>query len=172
MEVSGTAEVKQLALTVEVMGEDEPNTLFDEVREEVNTRKISKAPGFIYIETELWQAYAENGIKAVCQLCSVIWQGCKCPTEWCKSVLIPLHKKRVARLGSDYNKKTVSISHGSKAMLQIQSNLIKVYLHRQIPTEQVGFMPGRATKKQIINVGKIFEKCIELSIVVVIRCVS
>ena len=61
-----------------------------------------KAPGCDGIEVKLWQALGGCGIKAVRQLCSVIWKSRKWLTEWCKSVLIPLHKKGHARLCSNY----------------------------------------------------------------------
>ena len=53
-------------------GEDEPNILFDEIKEVVNAMKKFKAPGCNSIEAELWQALGGSGIKAVKQLCTVI----------------------------------------------------------------------------------------------------
>ena len=52
---------------VQVTGEDEPNILLDEVREMVNSMKKHKTPA------KVLQALGENGIKAVWQLCSMIW---------------------------------------------------------------------------------------------------
>ena len=97
----------------------------DEVREMVNVTKKCKAPGCDGIEAELWQALDENGTKEVWQFCSVIWQCRKCPTEWRKSVLIPLHKK-----GASNYQTIAPIPHSSKVMLQILNNRIKVYLRR------------------------------------------
>ena len=53
---SGTPEINQLIFTVEVISEDEPSILCDEVSELVNVMKKHKAPASDDIEVELRQA--------------------------------------------------------------------------------------------------------------------
>ena len=81
-------------------------------------------------------------------------------------MLIPLHKKQDARLRSNYRTIAV-IPHSSEVVLQIINNRIMVYLHRQIPTEQARFMPGKGTWEQIMNVWQIIKKSMEFNIPVV-----
>ncbi len=149
--------------TIEVTGEDEPEILLDEVREAVKALRKRKAPGCDGIEAEVWQALGEKGTRIMWRLCRSIWKRKKWPAQWCRSVLIPLHKKGDARLCSNY--RTIAlIPHASKVMLRIINNRLKAYLHRQIPPEQAGFMPGRGTREQIMNVRQIIEKCREFNI--------
>ena len=65
-------------------------------------------------------------------------------TEWCKSVLIPLHKKVYTELRTNYRIIPL-ISHSTKGMLQTLNNRIKMYLHWQIPLKRARFVPGRGT---------------------------
>ena len=57
---------------VEVIGEDEPNILLEEVKEAMNAMKKRKVPDCDGNETELWPALKENGLKTVWSLYSVI----------------------------------------------------------------------------------------------------
>ena len=124
--------------TIEVTGEDESDILLDEVREAVKVLRKCKAPGCDDIG-EVWQALGEKGVWIMWRLCK------KLSTQWCKSVLIPLRKKGDARLCSNY--RTIAlIQHASKVMLRILNNRLKAYVHRQIPSEQAGFMLGRGTE--------------------------
>ena len=62
---------------VKVTGEDVPNIPFHNVGKVVIVLKKHKAPGCDGTEAELCQCLVENGIKAIWQLCSMIWQNCK-----------------------------------------------------------------------------------------------
>ena len=52
---SRTPEINQPVSTFEVIDDDEPSIILDEVREVVNGMKKCKAPGCDSIEAELWQ---------------------------------------------------------------------------------------------------------------------
>lgn len=99
--------------------------------------------------------------------CNAIWRRRKWPKEWCKSVLIPLHKKGDARNCANY--RTIAlIPHASKVMLKVLNSRLKAFLERQIPPEQAGFVPGRGTREQILNVRQIVEKSREFNVPVVL----
>ena len=53
-------------------------------------------------------------------------------------------------------------------MLGILNNRLKAYLHRQIPSEEAGFLPGRSTREQILNAQQIIKKCREFNIPAVV----
>ena len=109
------------------------------------------------------QALGENGVHIIWHLCKSILKRQKRPTQWCKPVLIPLHKKGDARLCSNCRIIAI-ILHASKVILRILNNRLKAYLPSQIPSEQAGFMPRRGTREQILNVQQIIEKCREFNI--------
>ncbi|CAK1602554.1 unnamed protein product [Parnassius mnemosyne] len=71
--------------------------------------------------------------------------------------VIPLHKKGSTRIcGND--RTVVLISHASKIILYILNSTLQSYLQWQIPSEQAGFVKGRGTREQIVNVRQIIEK--------------
>ena len=70
-----------------------------------------------------------------------------------------------ARLCCNYGTNAL-ISHSTEVKLQILHNRIKAYIHMQISPEQTGFMPERGTRRQIMNVWQIIEKCSEFNITV------
>ncbi|KAA5653529.1 hypothetical protein F3G64_36185, partial [Pseudomonas aeruginosa] len=77
-------------------------------------------------------------------------------------MLIPLHKKGSTRTYSNY--RTVAlISHASKVMLYVINGRLQSYIQWQIPSEQAGFVKGRGTREQIVNVRQIIEKSREFN---------
>jgi len=49
-------------------------------------------------------------------------------------------------------------------MLYVIQERLKPYLLPQIFQEQAGFMPGRGTRDQLLNIRQIIEKCYEYNI--------
>ena len=58
------------------------------------------------------------------------------------------------------------IPHNSKVLLHIINNSLMTFLCRKISLEQVGFMSGRGTSEQILNVRQIIEKLREFNTLV------
>ena len=62
------------------------------------------------------------------------------------------------------NYKTIAlISHASKVLLHVINRRLHYYLTRQIPEEQAGFVKGKGTREQILNVRQIVEKSREFN---------
>lgn len=97
------------------------------------------------------------------ELCTAIWNTGTWPTDWRESIFIPLHKKGSPTNCNNY--RTVAlISHASKVLLHIIHERLKPILHPQIAEEQRGFMPGKGTREQILNVRQIIEKARKFNI--------
>lgn len=80
---------------------------------------------------------------------------------WCRAVFLPLPKK--GNLKECSNHRTISlIVHASKVLLRIIINRIKVKYQQEIAQEQAGFVDGKGTREQIVNIRMIMEKCKEL----------
>lgn len=60
------------------------------------------------------------------------------------------------------------ISHASKILLNIIKHRLHSYLDRQIPEEQAGFVKGKGTREQILNIRQIIEKSREFNSPVVL----
>ena len=103
----------------------------------------------------------QEGTKVVKILWKKIWETCKWPIEWKRSIYIPLPKKRDIRECS--NHRTIAlISHASKVLLKIIQKRIQPYLEFEVPQEQAGFRKGRGTRYHIANLRWIMEKVREM----------
>jgi hypothetical protein len=87
--------------------------------------------------------------------------------EWTRSTFITTHKK--GKLTECDNYRTISlISHASKILLYVTNERLKTFLQSQISQEQAGFVPGRGTREQILNLRQIIEKGREFNITIYI----
>ncbi|CAK1589260.1 unnamed protein product [Parnassius mnemosyne] len=140
----------------------EPEILESEVREALRNIKTNKSAGTDSIFAEELKSLGETGIK-ILELCNQIWSSGKWPRDWTESLLISLHKKGSTKICQNY--RTVAlISHGSKIMLHIIKGRLQPYLQRQIPNEQAGFVKGRGTREQIVNIRQLIEKSREFNV--------
>lgn len=76
---------------------------------------------------------------------------------------MPLYKKG-SPLDCENYRTIALISHTSKVMLTILNKRLKTFLLPQIPDEQTGFVPGKGTREQILNVQQIVEKTREFNV--------
>ena len=140
--------------------ENEPNILEEEVRLALKKLANNKSPGVDNIPIELVKIAGENGIKIITTLCRKIWDTGEWPTDWKRSIYIPLPKKGDTRICSN-NRTIALISHTSKILLKIIQKRIEPYMEREIANEQAGFRKGRGTRDHINNIRWIQEKCHE-----------
>lgn len=97
------------------------------------------------------------------EICNKIWHTGQWPEDWVHSSILPLHKKGSVRDCNNY--RTIAlISHASKILLHIINARLRSFLDWQIPQEQAGFVKGRGTREQILNIRLIIEKCYEFNI--------
>ena len=80
------------------------------------------------------------------------------PKDWCRAVFVPLPKK--GNLKECSNHRTISlIAHASKILLKIIMSRIKNKYFAEISEEQAGFVEGKGTREQIVNMRNIIQKC-------------
>lgn len=143
--------------------EKEPSILRSEVVAAVRKLKRGKSGGEDQITAETIKAMGEKGIDTIHTICEEIWNTGIWPSDWCKSVFIPIYKKGAPTDCNNY--RTVAlISHASKILLNIINERLKVFLLPQISEEQSGFVPGKGTREQILNVRQIIEKSREYNV--------
>ncbi|GFR90329.1 endonuclease-reverse transcriptase, partial [Elysia marginata] len=109
------------------------------------------------IPSDLLKAGGEEVNNILTALCQRIWNEKKWPTEWTKSLVLPLPKKGNLRLCNNY--RTISlISHHSKVMLRVILNRLKPKAEESLAEKQAGFRAGRNTVEQIFNCKILIEK--------------
>ncbi|GFR77564.1 endonuclease-reverse transcriptase [Elysia marginata] len=136
--------------------DDSPPIQKSEVEAAVKSLKLGKAPGVDKIPSELLEAGGEEVNNILTALCQRIWNEKKWPTEWTKSLVVPLPKKGNLRLCNNY--RTISlISHLSKVMLRVILNRLKPKAE-EILAEEAGFRACRSTVEQIFNCRILIEK--------------
>jgi len=108
------------------------------------------------IPIEFWKHLGEDGIEVLTSLCNAIWRTGNWPTDWKRSIFVPLPKRGDNTRCENY--RTIAlISHTSKVMTKILQNRLRLYTHREIPKEQAGFRQGRGTRDHIANLRWILE---------------
>ena len=93
-------------------------------------------------------------------LCNCIWKRKEWPTDWKKSVYVPIYKKGDKKECGNY--RTIAlISHASKLLLRVIQRRLEVFLIPELPIEQAGFRRGRGTRNHIANLRWMMEKARE-----------
>ena len=145
--------------------ENEPNILEEEVRLALKKLANNKSPGVDNIPIELVKTAGENGIRIITTLCRKIWDTGEWPTDWKRSIYIPLPKKGDTRICSN-NRTIALISHTSKILLKIIQKRIEPYMEREIANEQAGLEKEEALgiiltisdgyKKNVMNLDNLY----------------
>ncbi|CAF1583727.1 unnamed protein product [Didymodactylos carnosus] len=140
--------------------EQEPDILESEVQWALKRIANNKATGIDGIPVELLKNMGDTAVKTQTALCQQVWRTLQWPTDWKRSVYIPIPKKGDTRECSNY--RTIAlISHASKVMLKIIQARLQPYMERELPDVQAGFRKGRGTRDQIANIRWIMEKARE-----------
>ena len=93
-------------------------------------------------------------------ICNRIIYTKKWPTQWTKSILIPLPKK--GKLKDSANYRTISlICDTSRVMLRIVLKILSSQVEHFLAEEQACFKKGRSTAEQIFNLRVLCEKMSE-----------
>ena len=101
-----------------------------------------------------------EAVKVMTGLCNCIWKKKVWPTDWKKSVYLPIYKKGDKQECGNY--RTIAlISHASKVLLRIIQRRLEIFLIPELPIEQAGFRRGRGTRDHIANLRWMMEKARE-----------
>ena len=140
--------------------EDEPEVMEIEVKEALRHIYNRKSAGCDVIPIELLKAGGEEAVKVMTGLCNCIWKRKEWPTDWKKSVYVPMYKKGDKKECGNY--RTIAlISHASKVLLRVIQRRLEVFLIPELPIEQAGFRRGRGTRDHIANLRWMMEKARE-----------
>ena len=129
----------------------EPDILECEVKWALEKTTINKASGCNGIPVELFKTLKDDVIQVLHSICQQIWKAQQWPQDWKRSILITIPKKGTS---NEYtNHWTIAlISHASKVMLKIVHDRLQHYVNQEIPDIQAGFIKGRGTKDQTVNI--------------------
>jgi len=101
-------------------------------------------------------------VEVIHQLCLEVWETGEWPSDWTKSVFVPLPKKGDLLVCSNY--RTISlVSRGSKILLSVIMSRIQNQMNQEISDVQAGFRACRGTRDQIVNLRLITEKAREFN---------
>ena len=96
----------------------ESDILENEVKWALGSITTNKTSGGDGIPVKLFQSLKYNAVKGLHSICQQIWKTQQWPTDWKRSIFIPIPKKGNAKECSNY--RTIKlISHANKVMLKI-----------------------------------------------------
>ena len=133
----------------------------DEVEAAIKGMKKGKAPGMDNITIEEIEAATQgSGLKTLHQLLSTIWDKEEIPSDWKKSVITPIYKKK-DKLDCNNYRGISLLCHGSKLFSSIILQRIKNRTEEILSEAQAGFRVGRSTVDQIFTLRQLAEKYAE-----------
>ncbi|XP_014784746.1 uncharacterized protein LOC106879609 [Octopus bimaculoides] len=110
-----------------------------------------------------WREYSTDLYRRRQEDCVKIWNDVEWLIDWCRAVFVPIPKKGNPRECS--NHRTISlIVHASKILLRIIVGRLQRKYGSVIAEEQAGFVKGRGTGEQIVNIRMMIEKFKECNI--------
>ena len=131
-----------------------------EITVAVKEMKNKEAEGIDEIPGEFWKNLEEEGLKVLIVLCKNIYVTGIWPSDFTKTVMIPLQKKVSAVECMDY--RTISlIPHASKIMLKIIMKRIEGKAMNVISKTQFGFRRGMGTREAIGTMKMLCERSLE-----------
>ena len=91
---------------------EEPEILRSEIVEAVKKLKNGKAAGFDNLTAELIRNGGEMTIEVLHKICNSVWRNKEWPTQWTKSLIVPLPKKGDLKKCNNY--RTISLINSLK----------------------------------------------------------
>ena len=143
--------------------EREPDITREEVQTALRALPNDKAPGIDETPIELWKYSGEEGVTLLWKLCDKIWRCKEWPKDWCRGIVMPIYKKGNVKECSNY--RTINLMvHTSNVLLKIIVSRIQLKYLSEINEEQSGFVKGKGTREQMVNIRIIMEKYKEYNI--------
>jgi hypothetical protein len=159
----GKPDAEEFVLESEGQVEDDsvgPELLESEIEAAIKHMKKNKAVGVDGIPAEFLQTLGKNGMKEVVALCREMYRTGVWPTDFAKSVMIPLPKKTNVVDCEDH--RTISlICHTSKILLRVLTNRIEAQAKDFIGRTQFGFRKGLGTRDAIGVMRMLCERSLE-----------
>ena len=137
--------------------EREPDITREEVKTALRALPNDKAPGIDETPIELWKSSAEEGVTLLRKLRDKIWRCKEWPKDWCRGIVMPIYKKGNVKECSNYRMINLMV-HTSKVLLKNIVSRIQLKYLSEINEEQSGFVKGKGTREQMVNIRIIMEK--------------
>ena len=130
----------------------------DEIKAAIERMKRGKSPGVDNITVEELEAAAQGtGLKIMHRLCNMVWEQEELPSEWKRSIIISLHKKKDRLECSNYRGISL-LCHSSEVFSSIILQRIRKKTEEILSEAQAGFRRGRSTIDQIFTLRQLAEK--------------
>ena len=139
--------------------EDVPRVTKEEVRTAMKKMKNGKAVGPDDIPVEAWKCLGELAIAFLTKLFNGILESESMPSEWRRSVLVPIFKNKGDVMNCGNYRSIKLLSHSMK----LWERVIEARLRQEVEIceQQYGFMPGKSTTDPMFALRLLMEKYIE-----------
>ena len=131
-----------------------------EIEEAIKNQKKRKAPGEDNITAEMIREGEECSVDMMHTLCNKIYQEKRCPTDWGKAIIVPIHKKKDKTICNNYRGISL-LSVPGKVYTRVLQQRLRKYVEEIVGEEQAGFRKGRGTVDQIFTIRQLAEKYYE-----------
>ena len=138
-----------------------PEILKSELRQAIKTAKIRKAPGPDNVRVEVLKLLNETALKNLKHLMNEIYERGRLTKEMCQSVFIPLPKK-AGTVQSDELRTISLMSHVTKILLKIVSQLKKSKIIQEIDVCQYGFRAEWGTRNAVFILKILSQRSIQM----------
>jgi hypothetical protein len=140
-----------------------PEIMESEIQEAIRRLPKNKATGIDDLPAELLKTNNPMVTDVLCKLCNKILKTGEWPSDWMRSVFIPIPK--VAGTTDCAEHRTIAlISHTSKILLRVLLQRTQNTAEEQFAEEQMGFRKKVGTRDQIFNIRIIMEKAREFNV--------
>ena len=137
--------------------DEEYAVLREEFEKALRDLKPKKAAGIDEIQAELWKEAGENMLNELFKLIKDIYRTADIPTDFVKSIVIPIPKKTSVKKCEQY--RTISLlSHASKILTKIMFRRMEKKIEDTLSEDQFGFRKNRGTREAILALRLIIEK--------------
>ncbi|KAL4082900.1 hypothetical protein QTP88_029554 [Uroleucon formosanum] len=137
--------------------EDYPEPTIEEVAKQIKTLKNHKAPGEDGITGELLKTGAENLVKYIHRLISLIWEKEEIPKEWKTALVYPIHKKGDKQTCNNY-RGIALLNVTYKILSYCVLDRIKPWAEEIIGDYQTSYRQNRSMIDQIFILRQVLQK--------------
>jgi hypothetical protein len=127
-----------------------------EVQKALKKMKKGKAAGSTGVVSEMMKAAGDSGVEWMTDLCNMIIREGKIPSDWKRSVLVPVYKGKGDPLECGSYRAIKLLEHAMKVVERVLEWRVREQIN--IDEMQFGFTPGKGTTDAIFVVRQVQEK--------------
>ena len=157
LNVQNEVEVKMLEDLEHHSETDMSQLTREEIEQAVKKLQNGKAAGEDEIVAEMLKNGGEVVIDWLLEILQEVWRTKQLPSEWKKSILVPVHKKKDRKI-CDNNRGISLLSIPGKVLSLVLLDRLETIIVPQLMEAQCGFRKGRGTVDQIWATRQIIER--------------